>query len=66
MTTTERKVGLVTGAASGIGRATAEALARDGFDVALLSRTGDDFAPARRGGAIRESRTGHRHRRRRS
>ena len=36
-------IALVTGAASGIGLATAEALAREGADVALLSRPGDDL-----------------------
>ena len=46
MTATNSRVALVTGAASGIGRATAAALARDGFDVALLSRADDDFGPA--------------------
>ncbi len=35
---TKRKVGLVTGASAGVGRATAVALARAGLDVALLAR----------------------------
>jgi NAD(P)-dependent dehydrogenase (short-subunit alcohol dehydrogenase family) len=46
MTSTGRRVALVTGAASGIGMATAAALARDGLDIALCSRAGDDFGPA--------------------
>lgn len=37
----ERKVALVTGASRGIGEAAAVALARDGFDVALASRSID-------------------------
>jgi NAD(P)-dependent dehydrogenase (short-subunit alcohol dehydrogenase family) len=46
------RVVLVTGAASGIGLASAEAIAREGADVALLSRPGDDLeAAARRVGA---------------
>jgi 3-oxoacyl-[acyl-carrier protein] reductase len=40
------RVALVTGAASGIGLATAVALAREGADVALLSRPEDDLAGA--------------------
>ncbi len=35
---TTRKVAVVTGASAGVGRATAHALARAGFDVALLAR----------------------------
>jgi NAD(P)-dependent dehydrogenase (short-subunit alcohol dehydrogenase family) len=35
---TKRKVALVTGASAGVGRATAVALARAGFDVAVLAR----------------------------
>ncbi|MDX1891994.1 SDR family oxidoreductase [Mycolicibacterium sp. 050158] len=46
MTSSARRVALVTGAASGIGMATAAALARDGTDVALLSRAEDDFGAA--------------------
>lgn len=38
---TGRKVALVTGASRGIGEETAVALARDGFDVALASRSAD-------------------------
>lgn len=41
------RVALVTGAASGIGLATAEALARAGASVALLSRPDDDLDAAR-------------------
>jgi 3-oxoacyl-[acyl-carrier protein] reductase len=37
---------VVTGAASGIGLATAQALAREGADVAILSRPQDDLAGA--------------------
>src|ERR1700735_4430488 len=35
---TERRVAVVTGASAGVGRSTAVALARAGFDVALLAR----------------------------
>ena len=40
------RIALVTGAASGIGLASAEALARHGADVALLSRPDDDLESA--------------------
>src|SRR5262245_52002570 len=40
------RIALVTGAASGIGLASAEALARYGADVALLSRPDDDLESA--------------------
>jgi NAD(P)-dependent dehydrogenase (short-subunit alcohol dehydrogenase family) len=40
------RIALVTGAASGIGLASAEALARHGADVALLSRPDDDLDAA--------------------
>jgi len=38
------RVAVVTGAASGIGRATALHLARDGYDVALFDMTSQDCA----------------------
>jgi NAD(P)-dependent dehydrogenase (short-subunit alcohol dehydrogenase family) len=42
------RIALVTGAASGIGLATAVALAREGADVALLSRPEDNLAGAQK------------------
>jgi NAD(P)-dependent dehydrogenase (short-subunit alcohol dehydrogenase family) len=42
------RIALVTGAASGIGLATAEALAREGADVALISLPDDDLDAARK------------------
>jgi NAD(P)-dependent dehydrogenase (short-subunit alcohol dehydrogenase family) len=47
MTDMSGRVALVTGAASGIGLATAEALARAGAAVALVSRPNDDLEGAR-------------------
>lgn len=38
MRLSDRKIGLITGGAGGIGRATAEALAADGFAITLLDR----------------------------
>lgn len=35
------KIVVVTGAGAGVGRATADEFARDGYDVALLSRDPD-------------------------
>ena len=45
----EGKTALVTGASSGLGRATAKALARAGADVALVARSQKDLQSAREG-----------------
>jgi 3-oxoacyl-[acyl-carrier protein] reductase len=47
MTEMANRIALITGAASGIGLASADALAREGADVALLSRPDDDLDGAR-------------------
>ncbi len=39
-----RQIAIVTGAGSGIGRATAIALANDGYHVALIGRTEERLA----------------------
>ncbi|MDP9183665.1 MAG: SDR family NAD(P)-dependent oxidoreductase, partial [Actinomycetota bacterium] len=49
------RVALVTGASRGIGRQTALALARDGWDVAFTARTlaeGDGAVPKRHGSGL--------------
>ncbi|HEX6012905.1 MAG TPA: 3-ketoacyl-ACP reductase [Geminicoccaceae bacterium] len=43
---TDRPVALITGGRRGIGRAIAETLARDGFDVAITSTREDEGVPA--------------------
>src|SRR5215472_12783376 len=43
-----RSVVVVTGASAGVGRATAVAFARDGFNVALIARGKDGLEGARR------------------
>ncbi|WP_322034119.1 SDR family oxidoreductase [Paraburkholderia sp. J76] len=45
-TTSQHKIAVVTGAGAGVGRAVAEAFAREGYDVALLSREPDRLARA--------------------
>ena len=48
MSKREREVVVVTGASAGVGRATAVAFARNGFDVALIARGRDGLEGARR------------------
>ena len=54
--TTETKVALVTGAGSGVGRAAALALLRDGFKVTLSGRRAEALEETRRrAGALAEN-----------